>query len=143
MEEQEIREQIKLKYENEGGYERIFGKSFVKENKENMELIINGEKKDLIDRYKLEEGDNNIILIIKKKITNLSYMFDECKSLKNIEELKYLNIFYCTNFSYMFRGCSSLSDIKSLEKWDVSNGNDFSNMFSECSSISDIKSLEK
>ena len=101
MEEQEIREKINLKYECKGGYQQIFGESFVKENKENMELIINGEKKDLIDRYKLEEGDNNIILIIKKKITNLSHMFDKCKSLKNIEELKYLNIFYCSNFSYM------------------------------------------
>ena len=130
MEEQEIREQIKLKYECEGGYQQIFGESFVKENKENMELIINGEKKDLIDRYELEKGENNIILIIEKKITNLSHMFDECKSLKNIEELKYLNIFYCTNFSYMFYGCSSLSDIKSLEKWNVSNGNNFSAMLS-------------
>ena len=119
MEEQEIREQIKLKYECEGGYQQIFGKSFVKENKDNIELIIKGEKKDLIDRCELEEGENNITLIIKKKITNLSHMFDGCKSLKNIEELKYLNIFYCTNFSYMFYGCSSLTDIKSLEKWNI------------------------
>ena len=143
MEEQEIREQIKLKYECKGGYQQIFGKLFVKENKENMELIINGERKDLIDVYELEEGENNIILIIKKKITNLSNMFDGCKSLKNIEELKYLNTFYCTDFSYMFYECSSLSNIKSLEKWNVSNGNDFSGMFYRCSSLSDIKSLEK
>ena len=144
MEEQEIREQIKLKYECKwGGYQQIFGELFVKENKENMELIINGEKKDLIDRYKLEEGDNNITLIIKKKITNLSHMFDKCESLKNIEELKYLTIFYCTNFSYMFSGCSSLSDIKSLENWNVSNGNNFSGMFYGCSSLTDIKSLKK
>ena len=69
MEGQEIREQIKLKYECEWrGYQQIFGKSFVKENKDNMELIINGEKKDLIDRCKLKEGENNITLIIKKKL---------------------------------------------------------------------------
>ena len=84
MEEQEIREQIKLKYECKGGYQQIFGESFVKENKENMELIINGEKKDLICWCELEEGDNNITLIIKKKITNLSHMFDKCESLKKI-----------------------------------------------------------
>ena len=142
MEEQEIREQINLKYECEGGYQQIFGKSFVKENKENMELIINGEKKGLKDIIILEKGENNITVIIKKKITNLSYMFYDCKSLKNIEELKYLNIFYCTNFSYMFSGCSSLSNIKSLEKWNVSNGNDFSFMFMGCSSLSEIKSLK-
>ena len=143
MEELEIREQIKLKYESEGGYQQIFGESFVKENKENMELIINGEKIDLIDKYKLEKGENNIALIIKKKITNLSHMFDECNSLKNIEELEYLNTFYCTNFSDMFSGCSSLSDIKALENWNVSKGNNFSSMFRRCSSLSDIKALEK
>ena len=67
MEEQEMRKKIKLKYECEGGYQQIFGESFVKENKENIELIINGEKIDLIDVYKLKEGENNIKLIIKKK----------------------------------------------------------------------------
>ena len=30
MEEQDIREQIKLKYECEGGYERIFGNPLLK-----------------------------------------------------------------------------------------------------------------
>ena len=67
MEEQEIKEQIKLKYECKGGYQQIFGELFVKENKENTKLIINGEKIDLIDVYELKEGENNITLIIKKK----------------------------------------------------------------------------
>ena len=134
---------IELKYECNEGIQQIFGELFVKENKNNMDLIINGNKVDLIDKYKLKQGQNSIILIIKNKITNLSHMFDGCKSLKNIDELKYLNTFYCSNFSYMFSGCSSLSDIKALEKWNVSNGNFFSYMFSGCSSLSDIKALEK
>ena len=68
MEEQEIRKKIKLKYECElSGYQQIFGKSFVKENKENIELIINEKKIDLIDGYKLKKGENNIILMVKKK----------------------------------------------------------------------------
>ena len=32
-----------------------------------------------------------IKLKIKNKIINLSYMFYECETLKNIDELKYLN----------------------------------------------------
>ena len=47
-------------------------------------------------------------------------MFDSCENLKNIEELKYLNVKYCTNFSDMFSGCR-LEDIKPLENWNVSN----------------------
>ena len=68
MEEQEIREEIKLKYECEGGYQQILGKSFIEENEENMELIVNGEKKGLKDIIILEKGENNITVIIKKKL---------------------------------------------------------------------------
>ena len=52
-------------------------------------------------------------------------MFDGCESLKNIDELKYLNTKDIINFAYMFHGCSSLLDIKPLENWNVSNGNNF------------------
>ena len=63
-----IRKEIKLKYECKGGKQQIFGEIFMKENKENIDLIINGKKTGLIDKYKLEKGENNIILIIKKKL---------------------------------------------------------------------------
>ena len=71
-------------------------------------------------------------MIIKNKIKDLRYMFYSCNNLNNIDELKYLNVKYCTNFKSMFSWCESLKDIKSLENWNVSNGNNFSYMFSEC-----------
>ena len=82
MGQQKIKEQINLKYECEGGYQRIFGESFARENWENIELIINGEEIDLIDVYELEKGENIITLIIKKRIKNLSHMFEDCKIIK-------------------------------------------------------------
>ena len=121
----------------------IFGKKFVENNKNNIELIINGNKSNLINKYRLGKGENKIKIIIKNKITNLEDMFDGCESLKNIEELKYLDTKDINNYSYMFFGCSSLSDIKGIEDWDVSNGNDFNNMFRGCSSLKDIKGLQK
>ena len=65
----------------------IFGKEFVENNKDNIELIINGIKCELSNNYKLEYGENNIQIIIKNKISNLENMFYKCKSLKNIEGL--------------------------------------------------------
>ena len=44
----------------------IFGWKFVENNKDNIELIINGIKSELIDVFELEEGNNNIQIIIKK-----------------------------------------------------------------------------
>ena len=60
-------------------------------------------------------------------------MFYECKSLKNIKELKYLDTKDINNFNHMFYVCKSLSEIKGLEKWNVSNGNDFNSKFYGCS----------
>ena len=48
-------------------------------------------------------------------------MFNGCESLKNIDELKYLDTKDIKNFSGMFYECSSLSDIKALENWNVSD----------------------
>jgi len=59
----------------------------VKNNKNNIELIINGNKNELISKYKLRKGENNIKIIIKNKISNLEDMLYKCKSLKNIKEL--------------------------------------------------------
>ena len=123
-------------------YKNIFGDKFVENNKNNIELIINGTKNEFICKYKLRKGENNIKIIIKNKITNLECMFYECKSLKNIKELEYLDTNYVNNFSYMFYGCSSLSDIKGLQNWNVSNGYNFSHLFYGCSSLSDIKGLQ-
>ena len=122
---------INLIYECENNsLENIFGVDFVYNNKDNIELDINGKKNKLVSEYKLKKGENNIKLTIKNKLTNLSYMFNGCKSLKNIDELKYLNTSYCNDFSYMFNMCSKIEDFKVLENWNVSNGKNFSNMFS-------------
>ena len=138
------RNEINIKYKTEEkGEQNIFGSTFVENNGNKIELIINGTKSKLIDKYNLEKGENNIKLIIKDNLTNLSSMFYECKSLYNIDELKYLDVSKCTDFSSMFSDCSSLSDIKSLEKQDVSKCTDFSSMFDCCYSLSDIKPLEK
>ena len=120
----------------------IFGNKFVDNNKNNIELKINGIKIELVDKYNLEYGENKIELIIKNKICNFENMFYDCISLKNIERLKYLDVSNGNNFSGMFHGCDSLSDIKPLKNWDVSNGNNFSRMFFGCKLLSDIKALK-
>ena len=120
----------------------IFGKEFVENNKDNIDLTINGKKNELVNFCELKEGKNYITIKIKNKLTNVSKMFYWCKWLKDINELKYLDVGQCTNFECMFEGCSSLIDIKPLENWDVSKGNNFAGMFYKCSSLSDITPLK-
>ena len=52
--------------EKEGEYQ-IFGNKFVEINN-NIELNINEHKNKLVNKYKLKKGDNNIKMIIKKKL---------------------------------------------------------------------------
>ena len=80
--------------EEEEGECQIFGDEFVKKNNNNIELNINGHKSKLISKCKLKKGENNNILIIKNKIKDLRHMFDNCKNLQKIDELKYLNTKY-------------------------------------------------
>ena len=124
------------------GSQRIFGGKFVENNKRNIDLMINGVKTNLIEQYKLQQGENNIKIIIKNKISNLEYMFNECKWLKNIDGLKYLDTKDINNFDHMFNGCSSLSDINGLSNWNVSNSFNFSFMFCGCSSLSNVNGLQ-
>ena len=109
---------------------KLFGYDFVNNNKDNIELIINGKKNNIVNEYELKEGENIITLIIKNKLTNLSYMFNKCSNLQDINDLKYLNVNDVEDFSFMFYECTSLSNIKSLQNWNVSNVTNFSGMFS-------------
>ena len=150
------RNKINLIYEClKDGNENIFGKKFVENNKNNIELVINGIKSELVEKYELKEGKNNIEILIKNKINNLENMFYYCKSLRNIDELMFLDTKDINDFSCMFSGCSSLSDLKPIQNecsslsdlkpiqnWNVSNGNNFSYMFYECSSLSDLKPIQ-
>ena len=134
---------INLMYKAEFNSEfNILGNEFVEKNKNNIDLILFGKRNKLVNKCILNSGDNKIALIIKNKLTNIEKMFYCCNTLKNIDELKYLDTKDITNFSFIFFGCSSLTDISALQKWDVSKGKDFSYMFSSCSSLMNIKPLE-
>ena len=87
----EYKNEINLKYftKSKGVYQ-ILGEYFVHYNEDNVELIINGEPRKLVDKCELKEGENIITLIIKTQLVILSCMFSDCSSLKDISELKYL-----------------------------------------------------
>ena len=136
------KKEINLKYiAKKEGNENIFGKTFVENNKNNINLMINGKKSPLVENYYLKKGENNITICMKNKLTNLSYMFSDCKTLYNIDELKYLKTGDVTDFSYMFENCQ-ISNIKALEEWDTSKSETFCSMFSCCELITNINPLK-
>ena len=129
-------------YKENGGWSNIFGFEFVKNNKDNITLIINGEKSELVEKFNLKMGRNNFQMILDNPLKNLKSMFAMVTSLENMEGLKYLNTERVTDFSYMFANCQTLKDITPLKNWNVSKGNNFEGMFLGCTFLSDIKPLE-
>ena len=138
----EYRNKINLTYyaKSTGIYE-IFGEIFVLRNQNNIDLFINGKESELINVCELKEGDNIITLKIKNDLTYLSFMFSGCSSLKNIEELKYLDVRKAQHLEYMLSDCILLTDINPLRYWDVSNCQRFKGMFAGCRTLSNINPL--
>ena len=127
------KDEINIVYEmEEDGDCNLFGEKFVENNKDNIDLVINGVKNNLTNKYALKKGENIVKMIIKNNITNLSKMFCKCDKIKNIDDLKYLNSKYFLNLEGMFIECSSLTDLKPLESWDVSNVENFKSLFINC-----------
>ena len=66
---------------------RIFGETFVKNNKEQCKLLYNGEEKELKEYY--QEFDNKDLIKFKLKFNNntinMSHMFDRCKNIISIK----------------------------------------------------------
>ncbi len=93
---------IYIKNTNNDDEENIFGDKFVNNhNDDDFELIINGEKSKLVNKWKLKKGENIIQMIIKKKkIIN----FLNCRANRSIKYTKKFlnNLIECSNIRKKF-----------------------------------------
>ena len=78
-------------------------------------------------------GCNETINFNTNNVTNMSYMFCECSSLKELN-LNNFNTNNVTNMSDMFCGCSSLKELN-LNNFNTINVINMRCMFSGCSSL--------
>ena len=76
------------------------------------EIKINGESIPFCYFYKFKKsGKYNIKYSFPNELTNINYMFYDCKSLTNID-LSNFNAQKVTDMKGMFYGCNSLTNIK-------------------------------
>ena len=61
--------------------ERIFGKEFVKNNRNKCMIIYHNKKYKLLEYFKVAKEELKLKFIFHKSLFNLSYMFKDCKSL--------------------------------------------------------------
>ena len=103
----------------------------------NCELYLNGKKINFSFKIEFTQGGKNIIkMIFKKPLTNLNYMFYDCKSLTSID-LSNFNFDNVTDMSNMFRYCRSLTSIN-FSNINTEKVTNMSYMFHYCASIKNL-----
>ena len=150
--------EIELKYkaiinnekeENKKEKLRIFGNDFIKNNIYKCKIIYKDKEYGLceyIDDIDNEYNNNDIITIKLKgynNITNMSCIFNACKSLSSIPDLSKWNTSKINNMSNMFSGCKSISSLPDISKWNTLNVNDMSYIFGDCYSLTSLPDISK
>lgn len=69
--------------------------------------------------------------------TSTFYLFGDCKALKEIDGIEYLNTEQVTDMRFMFSGCRSLTSLD-LANFNTKQVTDMSCMFEDCSSLKSL-----
>jgi len=128
---------------------KLFGDNFVKGNKKNCKLIIEGKEQELKEMHSLGIffGTDKDYFEIKLKgitnITKMNKMFHSCNLLSSLPDIWKWNTSNVTNMTNIFYECSSLSSLPDIWKWNTSYVFNMSYMFYECSSLSSLSDISK
>ena len=142
-------DEINIKYKVDNLKEiKLFGEDFVKRNKKNCSLIINGKEQVLNKKYSFGMFDSKKnILEIKLKgitnITNMNGMFSKCISLLSLPNIFKWNTSNITDISYLFFGCNSLLSLPDISKWNTSNVTNMSFIFRDCKSLISLPDISE
>ena len=160
---------------NKNSTVKLFGKKFVENNKNHCKILIENKKYELSEEFPLNNlkkvtENLEIKLVGIQNITDISYMFDNCSSLKSIKNIdswdtstiklmvgvfskctslkslpniSNLNTKNVTDMKRLFFGCSSLEYLSDISRWNTENVNNMSFMFYECSSLKSLPDISK
>ena len=97
-------------------------------------------KEKEIKLIKIRTSNNNPTISfytnnLSMNLTDITSMFNGCKSLKFLPDISNLNTNKIINMSYIFNDCESLISLPDLSKWDTTNVNNMSYLFSNCCNI--------
>jgi len=76
-------------------------------------------------------------------ITNLSYLFYGCSSLKELPDISKWDLSFVINIRYLFYGCSSLKELPDISRWNLALTKDISYLFYGCTSLKKLPDISK
>ena len=135
------------KKENNEQAIRILGDNFIKNNFSNCKLIYKDEEYELAPQIPVKDEPNNsnieIKIVIIKPITDLSFMFADCKCLTYLPDICNLDTSKITKMNAVFLKCVSLNYLSDISKWDTSQVTEMEALFAVCSSLVTLPDISK
>ena len=125
---------------------KIFGAGFVKNNKDRCKIRHPHGTIELREYFDIDDNLKNkdileIILIGVTKITDMSNMFQECRTLLSVSDMSKLDFTKVTDISGMFSICDSLTSIPDISKWNTKNVTNMAMLFIYCQSLQSIPDI--
>ena len=118
------------------------GAEINKDIESKIKILNNGKEEELVFMKKFNKTGMNIIyFIIKEKLNNMSFIFNNCSTLKIIE-FNSINTNDVTNMKSMFQSCCNLDNID-LSNFNTSKVIDMTRMFFLCNKLKEIKGINK
>ena len=127
---------------------KIFGSTFVKNNEDNLYLIINNKRSSLASHTIIYDKDLEVILVQKSKnfIKNISCMFNGCKStlieFSEVDNYELLNLSEVTDISYIFKDCTNLEKIDLSFLNSMNKIKNIDSLFYNCKNLVQISKIE-
>ena len=126
---------------------RLFHEDFVKNNKENCILLIDGKEMKLLDYLDVKNIVNKEILEVKlieiKPITNMYRMFRDCYNVVSLPDFSEWDTSNVNNLHSLFNGCALLPFLPDISKWNTSNVTDIGYLFWGCQSLNSLPDISK
>ena len=125
---------------------KILGDNFVEMNKLNCKLIIDNKEQELISDLNIENIKNKnltIKLIETKPITDMSYMFSECKYLSPLSDLSKWDTSNVTDMNNLFSKCYFVKSLPDISNWNTSNVKNMGFIFFDCYYLLSLPNISK
>ena len=136
---------ITIQYRNDYGKIKLFGETFIKNNKDKCKIIFNNKEFELLSYLNIKDNIDIIEIKLKiiKIITNMDHMFWGCTQLISIPDAYKLDTSHVTTMEEMFCGCISLSYLQNIDKWNLQQLKYWGYIFFCCSSLKSISTCLK
>ena len=102
-------------------------------------LQINNKSEEMICEIESSSSLGNNLKL--NNIIDMSYLFNNCKSLSSLSGIAKWNTNKVEDMSAMFNNCISLSSLPDISKWNTNNVINIKKMFNNCLSLSSLPGI--